>query len=180
MDQGIAIWLTGLPASGKTTLASELAVRLRKMGQRVEILDGDELRRTLSSDLGFSPQDRLEHNRRLIFLAKLLMRNGIFVLLPLISPYRQSRQLARENLSRFIEVFVKCPIEVCIERDPKGLYARELRGEIIEFTGISAPYEEPEHPDVVVETNKLSVEEAAERIVSADITMYYLSMDYAI
>ena len=170
MYQGFAIWLTGLPASGKTTIALELEQRLKNSGLSVEVLDGDELRKTLSADLGFSPEDRLEHNRRLIFLAKILMRNGIIVLLPLISPYRRTRHFAREELGRFIEVYVKCPLEVCIRRDPKGLYARALRGEIKEFTGVSAPYQEPEHPEVVVETDRVSVAEAAELILGADTT----------
>lgn len=180
MDKGMAIWLTGLPASGKTTIALELEQRLKQSGLRVEVLDGEELRRTVSADLGFSPEDRLEHSRRLTFLAKILMRNGIIVLMPLISPYRRSRRLAREELGRFVEVYVKCPLEVCQRRDPKGVYAKALSGEIKEFTGISAPYQEPEHPEVIVETDRVSVAEAADLILGANTTMLYLGLDYAI
>ena len=165
MSESCAIWLTGLPASGKTTIAQALAKRLMAQGNSVETLDGDDIRLGLSADLGFSAEDRQQHNRRVIFVSKLLVRNGIIVLIPLISPYRQTREYARRELKRFVEVYVKCPIEECIRRDPKGLYAKALRGEIKNFTGIDDPYEEPISPEVTVETNLLSVEECVDRIL---------------
>ncbi len=165
MSESCAIWLTGLPASGKTTIAQALAKRLMAQGHSVETLDGDDIRLGLSADLGFSAEDRQQHNRRVIFVSKLLVRNGIIVLIPLISPYRQTREYARRELKRFVEVYVKCPIEECIRRDPKGLYAQALRGEIKNFTGIDDPYEEPISPEVTVETNLLSVEECVDRIM---------------
>ena len=165
MSDGCAIWLTGLPASGKTTIARALAERLRARGHSVETLDGDEIRLSLSADLGFSAEDRQQHNRRVIFVSKLLVRNGIVVLIPLISPYRETRAFARSELERFVEVYVKCPVEECIRRDPKGLYAKALRGEIKNFTGLDDPYEEPKTPELIVETNLLSVQECVDRIM---------------
>lgn len=155
MKQGTTIWLTGLPCSGKTTLAQRVAPCLRQQSLPVEVLDGDELRQSLSADLDFSPGDRREHARRVIFVSRLLSRNGINVIVPLISPYRETRQLARRELPRFVEVYVKCPLEECIRRDVKGLYARALRGEIAQFTGVSDPYEPPGSPELVVETDAL-------------------------
>ncbi len=165
MPKGYVIWLTGLPASGKSTLALALQERLRSQGLPVVVLDGDEARRTLSADLGFSPEDRERHNLRVIQVSKLLVQQGFGVIVPLISPYRAIRARAREELERYLEVYVRCPLEECIRRDPKGLYARARRGEIQEFTGISAPYEEPERPEVTVDTDRLSVEECVQRIL---------------
>lgn len=165
MQTGAVIWITGLPASGKTTIAEALAEKLRAQSAPVEILDGDEIRRGLSSDLGFSAEDRHQHNRRVIFVSKLLIRNGIIVLVPLISPYRETREFARRELGRFIEVYVRCPVEECMRRDPKGLYAKALRGEIKNFTGIDDPYEEPQNPEVTLETNRFSSEECVQRIL---------------
>ena len=124
----------------------------------MEVLDGDEVRRSLSPDLGFSLEDRHLHNLRVIYVSKLLIRNGIIVITSLISPYRETSEFARTELGRFVEVYVSCPLETCIRRDPKGLYARALRGEITNFTGISDPYQEPEHPDVTVETDVLTAD----------------------
>ena len=165
MSDGCAIWLTGLPASGKTTIAQALAKHLVGQGYAVETLDGDEIRLGMSADLGFSAEDRQQHNRRVVFVSKLLVRNGIIVLIPLISPYRETRDFARAELQRFVEVYVKCPVEECIRRDPKGLYAKALRGEIKNFTGIDDPYEEPISPELTVETDLLSVEECVDRII---------------
>ena len=167
MDYGFTIWLTGLPASGKTTIAGALAAWFREQGTLVETLDGDEIRLGLSADLGFSAEDRQNHNRRVIFVSKLLMRNGIVAIVPLISPYRQTREFARGELGRFVEVHVKCSLDECIRRDPKGLYARALRGEIKNFTGIDDPYEEPTNPEVVVETDVLSLDECVYQILQA-------------
>ena len=165
MAHGFVIWLTGLPSSGKTTLAMALDSSLKERGLPVEVLDGDELRQSLSADLGFSARDRQEHARRVIYLSKILTRNGIVVIVPLISPYRKTRRLARCQLKHFVEVFVKCPLEECIRRDPKGLYAKAFRGEISAMTGVSDPYEEPDSPEVTVETNVLSIDQCVQRIL---------------
>ena len=124
MKQGCVIWLTGLPSSGKTTIADALALHLRGGGLAVEVLDGDEVRKSLSADLGFSAADRQQHNRRVIYVSKLLIRNGLIVIVPLISPYRETREFARSELEPFLEVYVKCSIDECIRRDVKGLYAK--------------------------------------------------------
>ena len=165
MKKGLVIWLTGLPSSGKTTLAEVLASTLKESDLPVEILDGDEVRRTISADLGFSAKDRREHAMRVVYLSKLLIRNGINVIVPLISPYRETRDYARRELEDFLEVYVSCPVEECIRRDVKGLYALALRGEIIEFTGVSDPYEAPESPEVTVRTDLHSIAECSQQIL---------------
>jgi adenylylsulfate kinase len=167
MNTGCVIWLTGLPSSGKTTLAENLAQLLRDADLPVEVLDGDEVRRTISADLGFSARDRREHAIRVVYLSKLLIRNGINVIVPLISPYRETRQFARNELQPFFEVYVNCPLEECIRRDVKGLYARALKGEIKEFTGVSDPYEPPLDPEVMVETHLESLDQCCRRILNA-------------
>ena len=165
MEQGFCIWLTGLSGAGKTTIAQEISKRLRK-SRHIEVMDGDEIRRGLSSDLGFSKEDRNEHNKRVIFCAKLLARNGVIVIVALISPYRETRAYAKEQVQNTFEVFVKAPLDVCIERDPKGLYKKALAGEIKQFTGIDDPYEEPLKADVVVETDKENVKESVDKILA--------------
>ena len=165
MEQGFCIWLTGLSGAGKTTIAQEISKRLRK-SRHIEVMDGDEIRRGLSSDLGFSKEDRNEHNKRVIFCAKLLARNGVIVIVALISPYRETRAYAKEQVQNTFEVFVKAPLDVCIERDPKGLYKKALAGEIKQFTGIDDPYEEPLKADVVVETDKEDVKESVDKILA--------------
>jgi adenylyl-sulfate kinase len=168
-DNGFVIWLTGLSGAGKTTLAQALSTRLTALGKRVETLDGDEVRENLSRGLGFSQQDRETNIRRIGFVARLLARNGVVVLGAAISPYRQSRGDVRQSIEseglRFLEVFVRCPIETLIDRDVKGLYAKALSGEVKQFTGISDPYEEPLAPDIVVDTSKESVEESTAKIL---------------
>ncbi len=159
------IWLTGPSGSGKTTLARALERRLREMGKRVEVLDGDEIRSTLYPDLGFSPDAREMHNRVVIHMAKLLSRNGVFVIVSLISPYRRIREYARKEIGDFLEVYVYAPLEVRIERDPKGLYAKAMRGEIKGLTGYDGVYEEPENPDIVVDSSRQSVEEEVETVL---------------
>ena len=124
------IWLTGIPTSGKTTISIILRDYYEKKNLPVDILDGDELRKTLSKDLGFSPEDRKEHNRRVIIIAKLLSKNGITTIVPLISPYLETRELARKEIPNFIEVYVKASVETCAKRDPKGLYKKAKAGEI--------------------------------------------------
>ena len=160
------IWLTGIPSSGKTTLALEIKKHYEKNGLPVDILDGDEIRKTLSKDLGFSPEDRKEHNRRVIFVAQILAKNGVTTIVPLISPYRVTRANARKEIPTFFEVWVKASVDECIKRDPKGLYKKALDGEIKNLTGLQAPYEEPENPELIIDTEKLSVEESVKAITS--------------
>lgn len=151
-DQGFVVWLTGLPGSGKTTIAQKLLRELKARNLKVELFDGDEVRRNLSKGLGFSKEDRDTHNKRIIYVCKLLTRNGVNTIVSLISPYRSTRAYARENLPKFVEVYLKCSIEECIKRDPKGLYKKALAGEITNMTGIQDPYEEPLNPEVLLDT----------------------------
>lgn len=174
-DRGFVVWLTGLSGAGKTTIAHALAERLRGAGYRVEILDGDVVRQHFSKGLGFSKEDRIENIRRVAYVAHLLARNGVVVITALISPYREGRNYARRLIGDFVEVYVKCPLEVLIERDVKGLYAKALKGEIPNFTGISDPYEPPENPEVVVETDKETVEESVDKIWRALVDLGYIA-----
>jgi adenylylsulfate kinase len=151
--QGFTVWLTGLPGAGKTTLARLLAQDLARRGLSVETLDGDEVRRQLGRDLGFTREDRNENVRRIAFVAGCITRAGAVAVVAAISPYAEARAEARKEIGRFVEVFVRCPLAVCVQRDPKGLYAKASRGEALHVTGISDPYEEPMHPDVIVDTD---------------------------
>jgi len=169
------IWLTGIPCSGKTTLALELQKFYQQKNLPVEILDGDEIRKTLSKDLGFSPEDRKEHNRRVIFVAQILAKNGVTTIIPLISPYRETRANARKEIPNFVEVWVKASVDECKKRDPKGLYKKALAGEIKNLTGLQAPYEEPENAELVLDTEKHSVEESTELITSTLKKLGYLN-----
>jgi sulfate adenylyltransferase len=164
--KGVVIWLTGLSGSGKSTVGTKLQAMLFEEGCNVYILDGDNVRHGLNKDLGFSPEDREENIRRIGEVAALFADSGAITLTSFISPYKKDRDLARAMVKEgdFIEIFVKASVEVCTQRDPKGLYKKALAGEIKEFTGISAPYEEPEKPELVIETDKLSVDEAAQAI----------------
>ena len=173
--QGFTVWFTGLPSSGKTTVAREVEQELRRRRLKVEVLDGDVVRANLSKGLGFSKEDREIHIRRIGFVSKLLTRNGVAVLTAAISPYRKVRDAVRRDIGRFVEVYVKCPVEACMERDVKGLYRRALRGEIKNFTGVSDPYEEPLTPEVVVETDQETPEESAVKILDRLETLGYLS-----
>jgi len=180
-DNGFVIWLTGLSGAGKTTLAQALSTRLTALGKRVETLDGDEVRENLSRGLGFSQQDRETNIRRIGFVARLLARNGVVVLGAAISPYRQSRGDVRRSIEseglRFVEVFVRCPIETLIERDVKGLYAKALSGEVKQFTGISDPYEEPLAPEIIVDTSEESIEESAAKILEHVLNVQAASVE---
>ncbi|MFN3420299.1 MAG: adenylyl-sulfate kinase [Armatimonadota bacterium] len=176
-ERGLVIWLTGLSGAGKTTIAHALSERLRTSGYKVEILDGDVVRQHFSKGLGFSKEDRIENIRRVAYVAHLLARNGIVVIVALISPYREGRNYARNLIGEFVEVYVKCPLNVLIERDVKGLYEKALRGEIPNFTGISDPYEPPENPEVIVETDKETVQESVDKIWRALEDLGYLSDD---
>lgn len=167
--QGFVLWLTGLSGAGKTTLAGHLVPELRARGLRVEVLDGDEVRANLSKGLGFSKEDRDTNIRRIGFVSRLLARNGVAAITAAISPYRDVREEVRraveEDGAGFVEVYVKCPIQVLSERDVKGLYKKALAGEIKGFTGVSDPYEEPHAPDVTAETDAETVEASASKIV---------------
>jgi len=165
-SRGVTVWFTGLPCSGKTAVADRVAEILRARGYRVERLDGDIVRQSLTRDLGYSREDRNENIRRVTFVAKLLTRNGVIVLTSFISPYRDIRAYARQEIGDFIEVYTKCPLEVCIQRDVKGMYQKALRGEIKEFTGISDPYEEPLNPELVLETDRESLEESVGKVIA--------------
>lgn len=162
---GLTIWLTGLPSSGKTTLARGLGERLRQSGHRVEVLDGDVVRAHLANDLGFSREDRAENVRRVAFVADLLSRNGVMAVCALVSPYRRERDEVRLlHDGRFREVHVATPVETCIERDVKGLYARQRAGTLHGLTGVDDPYEPPLNPEVVVPTHVQTVEESLDTI----------------
>jgi adenylyl-sulfate kinase len=168
--KGFTIWMTGLSGSGKSTLAGILKEKFEDDYDRfVEILDGDEVRKGLSQDLGLSKEDREEHARRVSYLAKVLSRNGVISIVALISPYRASRAKAKEVIGsdRFIEVYVKASLATCETRDPKGLYKKARKGEITNMTGIQDPYEEPVSPDVVINTEAGSQEKSAEEIIAA-------------
>jgi adenylylsulfate kinase len=162
------VWLTGLPSAGKSTIARALAVRLEAAGQSVQVLDGDEIRAELTRDLGFTRADREENVRRIGFVADLLTRHGVITICPVISPYRSSRDGLRERVgARFVEVHVATPVEVCSERDVKGLYAKQRAGEIAHLTGVDDPYEPPLSPEVLIDAHRVGVDHAVEQIVSA-------------
>jgi len=162
------IWMTGLPASGKSTLAVALEKRLWERGIHAYVLDGDNIRHGLNKDLGFSPEDRNENIRRIGEVAKLFTVAGVINVTAFISPYRGDREQARRimDAGEFIEVFVDCPVSVCEQRDPKGHYKKARAGEIGQFTGISAPYEAPERPEIVVHTDRHSEAECVQTIVA--------------
>jgi len=163
--KGVTVWFTGLPCSGKTVVADNVAEILKKKGYKVERLDGDIVRQSLTSDLGFSKEDRDENIKRVTFVAKLLTRNGVIVLTSFVSPYRERRKKTREEIGSFIEVYVKCPAEVCAKRDVKGMYKKAFNGEIKNFTGVDDPYEEPEDPELILETDKESIEESVQKVL---------------
>lgn len=166
VQRGFTVWFTGMSGSGKTALAKMLESALRERGlTRVERLDGDIVRQHLTRDLGFSKEDRDSNIERVTFVAKLLTRNGVAVLASFISPYRERRARTREEIGEFVEVFCKCPLEVLIERDVKGWYRKALNGEVENFTGVTDPYEEPLHPEVVVETDRETPEESVAKIL---------------
>lgn len=166
-QKGMVIWFTGLSGSGKSTLAVELEKELIKLGRAAYILDGDNLRHGLNSDLGFTEKDRNENIRRAAEVAALFKDAGIITIAAFISPYKTMRAIARDKVGKdfFIEVYVKADINTCILRDPKGLYKRSAMGEINGFTGISSVYEEPDSPELILDTTKLTVEECTERLL---------------
>ncbi len=161
------VWLTGLPASGKTTIARELEKRLYENGVHTYVLDGDNMRHGLNKDLGFSKDERKENIRRVAEVANLFCDAGILTICSFVSPYGDDRQYAKGLVdeSEFIEVFVKCPLEVCLERDPKSMYKKAVSGNMKSFTGIDDPYEHPESPDITIESDKLNLKESVDRII---------------
>ena len=174
VPKGFTVWLTGLSGSGKTTISQKLSEKIRARGRNAEVLDGDIVRENLSYGLGFSQEDRDRNIRRIGFVAHLLTRNGVAVICAAISPYRALRDENRQLIGNFIEVFVNASLEICEKRDVKGLYKKARAGEIKNFTGISDPYEVPNHPEVVCDTENETVEECAEKIMVTLEQMGYL------
>jgi adenylyl-sulfate kinase len=165
MSRGVTVWFTGLPCSGKTTIADRLVPIIRDKGKKVERLDGDIVRRGLTRDLGFSKEDRDMNIEIVTFVAKLLTRNDVIVLATFVSPYIARRQKSREEIGEFIEVYVRASIEECIKRDVKGMYQKALRGEIKNFTGVDDPYEEPPNPEILVDTDFEAVDESVGKVI---------------
>jgi len=173
-DRGFTLWLTGLPYSGKNTLANRIRKLIEEMGLRVELLEGKEIRNTLSKGLGYSKEDRDENIRRIGFVCHLLTRNNIAVIVSAISPYRAVRDENRKIIGSYIEVYVKCPVDICMKRDTKGDYRKAVKGEISSYTGISAPYEEPLSPEIIVETDRETEEESSKKVVKYLVYAGYL------
>ncbi len=163
---GLTVWFTGLSSAGKTTLSRAVRDRLLADGFRVELLDGDEVRRSLCRELGFSRADRDENVSRIAFVAELLVRHGVVVLVSAIAPYREAREKARARIHRFIEVFVNAPLEVCERRDVKGLYKRARAGELSNMTGVNDPYEAPLRPEVECRTDLEVLEQSVEKVLA--------------
>ncbi len=178
-QRGIILWLTGLSGAGKSTIAVELEHALLENGHHAYVLDGDNIRHGLNKNLGFSPEDRGENIRRIGEVAKLFCDANLITITAFISPYRQDRDNVRaiQRVGEFIEVFVKCPIDVCEARDTKGLYKKARTGEIKEFTGISAPYEEPINPEIILDTSKIALEECVKTILGYLEERGYITFD---
>ena len=176
-QKGFTLWFTGLSGSGKTTLAKALESELRKRGLKVERLDGDIVRQSLTRDLGFSKEDRNKNIERVTFVAKLLTRNGVATLCSFISPYIERRKRTRQEIGNFVECYVECPLATLMERDVKGLYKKALAGEIQNFTGISDPYEEPLNPEVTVDTSEETPEESIAKIIAKLEELAYIPPD---
>lgn len=164
-NRGFTLWFTGLPCSGKSTLAELIGKELERRGRSIEILDGDVVRTNLTKGLGFSKEDRDENIRRIGFVCALLSKHGAVVISAAISPYRAVRDEVRSKTLNFVEVYVATPLEVCIQRDVKGMYKKALAGEIKQFTGVSDPYEPPLHPEIVVDTQRETPEDSAARVL---------------
>lgn len=165
-SHGSVLWFTGLSGAGKTTTAVAVLQKLHERGRRAELLDGDEFRSVIGQGLGFSMEDRFENVRRIAYVANLLARNGVDVLVSAISPYRAMRERARAQIPGYIEAYVQCPLHVCEMRDVKGLYAKARAGTIANFTGISDPYEEPLQPDIVLCTASMPLEENVQAVIA--------------
>ncbi len=164
-QQGFTLWMTGLSGAGKTTIAQIVEAELKGRGLKIERLDGDVVRQSLTRDLGFSKEDRDKNIERVSFVAKLLSRNGVGVIACFISPYQSVRDRVRAETTNFIEVFIDAPLDVCVQRDVKGMYAKAMAGEIPNFTGVSDPYEPPLNPEIVIHTDQETAEESAAHII---------------
>ena len=164
--KGTTIWFTGLSGSGKTTIANELVKKLRSKDISVVLLDGDIVRKTISRDCGYTKEERDKHITRVADICNIITLNGVLNIACVVSPTREIRRYARDYIKSFVEVYVKCPISVCKERDPKGHYKKVESGEIKDFVGINVPYDEPENPEVVIETDKLNLEESVGKLLS--------------
>jgi len=172
--RGFTLWFTGLSGAGKSTLGAAVSAELRDRGIPVEVLDGDEVRQNLSKGLGFSREDRDANIRRIGYVAKLLTRNGVAVITAAISPYRAIRDEVREDIGAFVEVYVKASLDECIRRDTKGLYRRALAGEIPQFTGVSDPYEEPQSPELVIDTEREEIADSLSRVIDRLLELGHL------
>ncbi|HYU75949.1 MAG TPA: adenylyl-sulfate kinase [Ktedonobacteraceae bacterium] len=177
MNTGFTIWFTGLSGSGKSTLSEVIEQHMKALGRNVEVLDGDIVRTHLSKGLGFSREDRDTNIKRIGFVCNLLTRNGVICISAAIAPYREARDWARKEIGNFVEVYVRCPIDVCRQRDVKGLYKLVDEGKIKNFTGVDDPYEEPLHPELIVETDKETVEESVARIFAKLTQLGYLEAE---
>ena len=177
-NHGFTIWFTGLSGAGKSTLSEAIAQRLQQHGRNVEILDGDIVRTHLSKGLGFSREDRDTNIKRIAFVCSLLTRNGVIAISAAIAPYQEARAWARQEIGNFVEIYVKCSLEVCRQRDVKGLYKLVDEGKIKNFTGVDDPYEEPEQPELVVETDKETLEESLTRIFAKLVELEYLGPEF--
>jgi adenylylsulfate kinase len=177
-DKGFTIWFTGLSGSGKSTLSEAVVNRFQQHGRNVEVLDGDVVRTHLSKGLGFSREDRDTNIKRIAFVCNLLTRNGVICISAAIAPYSEARDWARQEIGNFVEVYVKCPIEVCRQRDVKGLYKLVDEGKIRNFTGVDDPYEEPLSPELIVETDKETLEESVEHIFHKLVELEYINPEY--
>ncbi len=167
MAKGATVWFTGLPSSGKSTIAHRVEKILREKGRKVEVFDGDVIRKNLCSDLGFSKEDRDTNIKRIAFVCKLMTRNDVVAIAAAISPYRETRDYARNEIGKdFLEVYVRAPLSVCKERDVKGMYKKALNGEIKGFTGVDDPYEEPLNPELILHTDKESIEDSVQRVMN--------------
>ncbi|MFL5588706.1 MAG: adenylyl-sulfate kinase [Ktedonobacteraceae bacterium] len=177
MNTGFTIWFTGLSGSGKSTLSEVIEQHMKALGRNVEVLDGDIVRTHLSKGLGFSREDRDTNIKRIGFVCNLLTRNGVICISAAIAPYREARDWARKEIGNFVEVYVRCPIDVCRQRDVKGLYKLVDEGKIKNFTGVDDPYEEPLHPELIVETDKETVDESVARIFAKLTQLGYLEAE---
>jgi adenylyl-sulfate kinase len=167
LSPGRIVWFTGLSGAGKTTLAQAVFERLLAGGRAAELLDGDQIRNRLSKGLGFTPEDRVENVRRIAFVANLLARHGVIVLVPVIAPYRSIREEVRRNSHAYFEIYVNAPLDICEQRDPKGLYKLARAGALSNFTGIDDPYESPESPEIECRTDRESIEACVRKILDA-------------
>ena len=164
-QKGFTVWFTGLPCCGKTTIANKVAEILENKGYKIQRLDGDIVRKDLTKDLGFSKEDRDENIRRVSNLAKNLTMSGLIVLATFVSPYKERREKTRKEIGNFIEIYVKCPVEICKKRDVKGMYKKALAGQIKNFTGVDDPYEEPDNPELIIFSDNETVDESVNKVL---------------